>query len=170
MSNSLSEWQQLRILEELRRLDFPIVPNYKIWLNSKKPSVVIFGLKLIGYFGHFEALVHFKDVFINPDFGVRKELLLSIKKLQIPFHNKDILMLLKSEDLVILSIETLTVTCDDEQNELLPFLDSENYDVFKVAAQFFKKNLPSVLIELSKTTNLSEMKMLVLAHVNDERI
>lgn len=170
LSSNIPEWQQLRILEELRKLDFPVVPNYKIWLNSKNTSVVVFALKLIGYFGHFEALVHFKDVFKNPKLEVQKELLLSIKKLQIPFHNQDILTFLRSKDLIIPSIETLTVTCDDEQEQLLPFLESEEYDIFKVAIKFFKKNLPEAIIELQNKADLSSMKMSVIAHVNDERI
>lgn len=170
LSTNLSEWQQLRILEELRRLDFPIVPNYKVWLNSENTSVVAFGLKLIGYFGHFEALVHFKDVFKNPNKEVQKELLLSIKKLQIPFHNQDILGFLKSKELIIPSIETLTVTCDEEQDELLPFLETDDYEIFKATVEFFKKNLPKVITELKERADLPEMKIAVLAHVNDERI
>ncbi len=144
---SLSVWQQLRILEELKHQEKTIIPNYKVWFLSGNESVVHFGLKLIAEFGHLEALVHFKYIFKTDSIPLRKRLLNTVRKLQIPFFNKEVLRWKNVPDLRLDVIKTLTVTNDNEQNEILPFLESEEYNIFKESVLFLKKNNQAMLDE-----------------------
>lgn len=170
LETNLTVWQQLKILEELKRLEIPIVPNYKIWLNSNNVSVVCFALKLIGLFGHFEALVHLKDVILRTELPIRKNILKTLSRLQVPFFNDDIIKWLEIPELQLLVIKTLTVVNDNNDDTLEKYLKTDNQDLFFETAKFFKVNNPSRLEECIDAMTLDDMKMRTLAHVNDKRI
>ena len=167
---SLSVWQQLRILEELKHQEKTIIPNYKVWFLSKNESVVHFALKLIAEFGHLEALVHFKYIFTTDSIQLRKRLLDTIRKLQIPFFNDEFLRWKNVHDLRLDVIKTLTVTNDNKQKEILPFLESDEYNIFKQALLFFKKNNNAMLDEFLVTHTLTDNQQKILKQVNDPRI
>jgi len=50
----LSDWQQLRLIEEIESLNFAQIPNFYKLLESQNQTVVVFGLKLIRYFDQIE--------------------------------------------------------------------------------------------------------------------
>jgi len=51
---SLSEWDQIQLLEVLHRLENQQLPNITPWLSSKNDSVVIFALKLLKFYSQYE--------------------------------------------------------------------------------------------------------------------
>ena len=51
----ISEWQQLRIMEILKRKDSFLPPDFKHWLTSENEDVILLSLRLIRYFKQSEA-------------------------------------------------------------------------------------------------------------------
>ncbi len=50
IKNALSEWQQINLLDVLRRLDREKAPDFSQWLNNKEDSIKLFSIRLIHYF------------------------------------------------------------------------------------------------------------------------
>ena len=51
----ISEWQQLKLLDEIRNLEDFQPPRFKAWLTSRNKDVVLFSLRLIKYYKQNDA-------------------------------------------------------------------------------------------------------------------
>ena len=51
----ISEWQQLKLLDEIRNLEDFQPPRFKAWLTAKNKDVVLFSLRLIKYYKQNDA-------------------------------------------------------------------------------------------------------------------
>ncbi|MGO4905237.1 hypothetical protein [Flavobacterium sp. W20_MBD1_R3] len=70
LETSLSEWDQIQLLEVLQRMENQNITNIKFWLNSSNDSVVIFSLKLAKIYNQFEA----KDELIHLLYHINKKI------------------------------------------------------------------------------------------------
>ncbi|MBT8222003.1 MAG: hypothetical protein KJN96_02415, partial [Eudoraea sp.] len=52
---SLSEWQQLKLLDVIRQLEDFQPPKFRNWLTSRNPDVVLFALRLIKFYKQSDA-------------------------------------------------------------------------------------------------------------------
>ena len=55
LKTTLSEWDQVQLLEVLQKLEDQEICDIKPWLNSANDSVVLFGLKLAQIYNQFEV-------------------------------------------------------------------------------------------------------------------
>lgn len=55
LTHSLSDWQQLNLIEQLRPLDPEPIPGLNAWLHSDNATVVLFALKLAEIYQCFEV-------------------------------------------------------------------------------------------------------------------
>lgn len=61
LKTSLTEWDQIQLLEELQKFDNQQIPDISQWLKSDNDSVVLFALKLAKIYNQFET----KDLLID---------------------------------------------------------------------------------------------------------
>lgn len=68
VSYPISEWQQLKMIDQLSQLPFTELPNLHRWLKSPNPTVVAFALKITDFYQQFhmhdmviETLRHYKE-------------------------------------------------------------------------------------------------------------
>ena len=85
---SLSEWDQIQLLEVLQKGESQEMCNVKPWLKSKNDSVVIFALKLVRIYNQFEVIEELIKLVNHPSEKVRIELILVLSYLNI-FDAKD---------------------------------------------------------------------------------
>ncbi|MBT8209549.1 MAG: hypothetical protein KJP14_03395, partial [Eudoraea sp.] len=52
---SISEWQQLKLLDVIRQLEDFQPPKFRNWLTSRNPDVVLFALRLIKFYKQSDA-------------------------------------------------------------------------------------------------------------------
>jgi len=55
ITHPISDWEQLKLLEQLKTLDFIEMPNLVQWLKSSNSTVVVFALKLAFVYQQFEV-------------------------------------------------------------------------------------------------------------------
>ncbi len=68
---SLSEWDQIQLLEVLHRLENQQLPNITPWLRSKNNSVVIFALKLLKFYSQYEGKTELLELLNHKDENIR---------------------------------------------------------------------------------------------------
>jgi len=61
LKSPMSEWQQIRMLDECLKFGAEVFKDLELWLASKNDSVVLFGLKVV----HHLSLYRVKDQVIN---------------------------------------------------------------------------------------------------------
>lgn len=73
LENSLSEWNQIQLLEILNKFHNLEVPDMGNWLRSKNDSVVLFTLKLVRKYNQFEVEDAIIALFNHPNTEIRIE-------------------------------------------------------------------------------------------------
>ena len=68
---SLSEWDQIQLLEVLHRLENQQLPNITPWLRSKNDSVVIFALKLLKFYSQYEGKTELLELLNHKNDNIR---------------------------------------------------------------------------------------------------
>lgn len=56
LSTPLSEWQQIRLLDQCLKLDYVVLDDIGQWLSSENEGVVIFGLRLARHLNQYQEL------------------------------------------------------------------------------------------------------------------
>lgn len=87
---SLSEWDQIELLEELQKLDNQEIPDITVWLNSKNESVVSFSLKLAKIYNKYETVETLLKLLNHKNQKIRLQVIDVLTHLQV-FDAKDIL-------------------------------------------------------------------------------
>lgn len=78
----ISEWQQIRILEELSQLPSENFTGINKWLKSQNDTVVIFALKLTKVYHRFELYDEVLSCLTHGNAEVRRQAILAIAELQ----------------------------------------------------------------------------------------
>lgn len=132
----ISEWQQIKLLEELSQLPAENFAGIDNWLNSENDSVVTFALKLVREYNRFEL---YDKVFtclkhVNPK--VREQAISTLKELQTE-NTANHLVEIYSDEIYRNKLAIIKALGDVGTNLEIPFLlgllDSDNNQV-KIAA------------------------------------
>jgi hypothetical protein len=80
-SYPISEWHQLKLLEELAQLPPDDFTGIDHWLNSNNDSVVLFALKLVRNYHLFQFHQHLTQLFIHQNEDIRRHTIITIKEI-----------------------------------------------------------------------------------------
>jgi hypothetical protein len=73
LKNALSDWQQINILDVLRKLDKDKAPDFSQWLSNKEETIQLFSIRLIHFFQQsyncekLEEFVHSKNKLLRTE-------------------------------------------------------------------------------------------------------
>lgn len=81
LTHTLNEWQQLRLLEQLTKLDPEEMPGLPMWLSSGNPYVRQFALKLAGVFNQYAVHDHVAECLNLPEEYLRYEAIKTLGRL-----------------------------------------------------------------------------------------
>lgn len=73
LENQLSEWDQIQLLEILKKKNSQNLPDLGTWLQSSNDSVLSFSLKLAKIFNQYETSEHVFPLFNHPNVAIRIE-------------------------------------------------------------------------------------------------
>ena len=138
ISYPLTEWQQLKLLEQLRL--YPkkedIADKLPKWLQSKNETVVVFTLKLIDEYQIFSVRHHVVDCLVHPSKAVRSQALKTIIRLEDQSAPLILLGYFNKETFVnqVFILDALrNIATEKEAVFLIKLLDHEN-DTIKLKA------------------------------------
>ncbi|WP_343486329.1 HEAT repeat domain-containing protein [Allomuricauda sp. d1] len=77
---SISEWQQLKLIETLRTIEHFRPPNFKAWLISSNRDVVLFSLRLIKHYNQNDAITAIIELLKHKDDRIKTEAINCIKE------------------------------------------------------------------------------------------
>lgn len=80
---TLSEWDQIQLLEELQKFKDQDIPDIVPWLKSENKSVVLFALKLARMYNQFEVKDTLIDLLSHKSKEVRIQLISTLSHLQV---------------------------------------------------------------------------------------
>jgi len=136
LKTSLSEWDQIQLLEELQRFDNQEIPDISPWLKSKNVYVVYFAIKLAKIYHQFEVKDVLLELLSHKDKEVKVQVIRVMSHLQV-LESKEIIKrdfgkLSKEEQVAFFELlENLFEMSD------LPFLKKqvrhENFDIKYIA-------------------------------------
>lgn len=90
---NLTEWDQIRLIEILKKIDDQQAPDFSIWLESQNNSVVSFSLKLTKTFNQYEAKNTLIKLLHHSDPEIRMEVIETL----LYFGDSESLLILKQE-------------------------------------------------------------------------
>lgn len=167
----LSRWQQIRITQELDKLDAANIPQFYYLLEEKNKSVVLFGLRLIAHFNQVEGAEKLYKMVNHNDDDVLIELAKTAKHLEIDGIVPKFLQHFNaySTEVKVAVVDAIGEIGNsyDHTDFLFKLLEVKEYRVAKAAARS--------LYSLSNGKITSEMlqragnRALFLKHVIDER-
>ena len=169
----MSDWQQLRIMEQLKRMHRDEIPSFRPWLTNSNFSVVVFGLKLITYFNQVDAEPDIIKLFDHEEDKVKQNALIAVGKLQLEDVSPKIMEYygrFESTELKITSIETLKELLIESQKDFyITRLKDDIYKVVMLSAKAlaqlgFEKEL------IYESGHLDNFNRRIVIHALDERI
>lgn len=169
----MSDWQQLRIMEQLKRMHRDEIPSFRPWLKNSNYSVVVFGLKLATYFNQVDAEPDIIALFDHEEEKVKQNALIAIGKLQLEDASPKIMEYydrFESSKLKITSIETLKELLIDNQKDF--FITRLKDDIYKVV-MLSAKALAQLGYEkevIYQSSHLNNFNRRIVIHALDERI
>lgn len=119
----ITEWQQIKLLDELSHSSNEHFSGIDIWLRSKNDTVVIFALKLVRTYHQFELYDHVLKCLEHENQEVRRQAILVLKQLPSP-QTAPVLIErypLETERNRILILHVMSYVCSTDD---LPFLVS----------------------------------------------
>lgn len=81
VSHPISEWEQLKLLEQLKLVDFGEMKNISKWLKSSNFSVVLFALKLAEVYQEFEVHDEVVECLQHKDEKVRAQAIITLGRI-----------------------------------------------------------------------------------------
>jgi hypothetical protein len=137
----LTEWDQIQLLEILKKFDIQQSQDFTVWLESSNNSVVSFTLKLVKIFNQYEAKDNIAKLIFHPDIQIRIEAIEvltyfndteSLAVLKEDFNNR----YLNEQVAIFKMLETLFEIKD------IPFLlnhiNTENFEIKASISKIFK--------------------------------
>lgn len=77
----LTDWDMANIHAMLTRMDEPVIPDFREWLNSPNKTVVLFCVLMIGYFRQQDATELLTGLLDSPDAVLRKAVIKALREL-----------------------------------------------------------------------------------------
>lgn len=145
LKTSLSEWNQIQLLEELHRGETQEIPDITPWLRSENESVVFFALKLAKTYIQFEVKNTLIDLLLHKNKEVRIQVILTLGHLHV-VESKEILkrnfnQSSQEEQVVFFEIFENLYDNNDE-SFLLEHIRHKNFDIkLKVLSMLKKFNI-----------------------------
>ncbi len=142
LKTSLSEWDQIQLLEELHRGETQEIPDITPWLRSENESVVFFTLKLAKTYNQFEVKNTLIDLLLHKNKEVRIQVILTLGHLNV-VESKEILkrnfnQSSQEEQVVFFKIFESLYDNNDE-SFLLEHIRHKNFDIKLKALSMLKK-------------------------------
>ncbi len=97
VDRELTTWQQMNLLEIIRKVKSLKVPNFKRWLYSKQESIIEFSIKLISYYQQLDAVDELKLLLTHKSATVRFELVKCLGTLEMEEVIDDLIVVYESE-------------------------------------------------------------------------
>lgn len=172
LKNIISEWQQLSILEQLKKVRREDIPTFIPWLQSTNFSVRVFALKLVTYFNQLEIIEHIPYLITDESDKVKIEMFYCLEALQIDDYNE----LIKNHypgfsfDVKLAAIKTLAeIGLKDDQYFLFEQAASEDYDIVLQASYALKRLGFNEELQMFKAFE-NPFNRRIIQHALDERI
>lgn len=124
LTYQLSDWQQVNLLSELRGVHQSSSAGVDGWLSSNHDSVVIFALKLICIYQHFELYSSVVRCLSHSNAKVRFQAITTLKEIYTEETESELMDSYRSEDLQN-KLKILVVLTEIGTKQILPFLFSE---------------------------------------------
>jgi hypothetical protein len=168
----MSDWQQVRILEQLKKMHRDDIPSFIPWLSNKNPSVITFALKLVTYFNQVDAENEIVSLFDHEDVKIQKYALYAIGKLQL---ENSVLKIIEhydrfdDQDTKITAVNTLyQLLVPISKDFFFTRLKEDIYEVVMTSAKAihdmgFRKEL------VYESSHLNNFNRRVVIHALDER-
>ncbi len=155
ISYPLTEWQQLKLLEQLRLYPEKEDISDKIphWLKSPNTSVVVFTLKLADDYQFFSVRTQVIDCLVHPEKEVRSQAVKTLIRLADERTPSILLGYFSKEPLInqVYILEALRSIATEEQSEyLIRLLDNENDTIKLKVAMVLAESDPNGLALLEK--------------------
>jgi HEAT repeat protein len=132
---NMSDWDQIRIHDALMQYNNAEVPLMGKWLNSSNESVVIFSLKIIGYYSQEEEIEKVVNCLNNPSENVKRQALKTLGKLGSKQSLSVLFDCLKNEKgnkkLILQALQSLRLIgiFDNDLGKLKEFLYTKDQDI-----------------------------------------
>tara|TARA_R110002049_G_scaffold47596_5_gene137520 strand:- start:155061 stop:157919 length:2859 start_codon:yes stop_codon:yes gene_type:complete len=79
----ISEWQQLKLLDAMRKLEDFNPPRFKLWLTSRNKHVVLFALRLVKYYNQNDCNASLIELVKHKNNQIRGEAIKCIKEFNV---------------------------------------------------------------------------------------
>lgn len=171
ISYPVSEWQQLKLLEQLRLSKKKEDLSLKIpaWLLSKNDTVVVFALKLADDFQLFSIKKEVAGCLVHPSLEVRTTALRTMVRLADDETPAQLLGYIKKESLSnqVYILESLEKTATDAEKETLMQLLEHGNDTIKLKTAMVIANCCTggEALLAAKAANTPEPYQRILLHV-----
>jgi hypothetical protein len=124
LSYHLSDWQQVKLLSELRGAHQSSSASVEGWLKSTFSTVVLFSLKLIAVYQHFELYASVIRCLSHVESKVRLQAILTLKEIYTDETASELISIYQAEGLHN-KLKILNVLMQIGTREILPFLFTE---------------------------------------------
>ncbi|WP_300596779.1 hypothetical protein [Niabella sp.] len=129
LTHSISDWQQLNLIEQLRPIDPEPIPGLSGWLHSENDTVVIFALRLTEIYQCFEVHEDVVNCLTHANEAVRSQAAKTLKEIA-DDSTADILCNQYAGETVrnqqVLLNSLAVIAGDAQRNFLVKELDNEN--------------------------------------------
>ena len=136
IDHPISEWEQLKILEQLKLIDFTEMKNLGRWLRSQNFSVVLLALKLAEVYQEFQVHDDVAECLQHKDEKVRSQAIITLSRIANEYTSSILVQYYSNETLAnrqqILKC-LMNMASDNEKDFLVTHLHDEN-DSLKLAA------------------------------------
>lgn len=138
VSYPITEWQQIKLLEQLRRSGQPedISANINHWLLSKNDTVVVFALKLADVYQQFGSRDQITEMLVHPNEMVRTQGIKTLVRLA-DHHTPYVLLgYFRKEGLAnrILILEAMASLATEEQADIFTGMLNDEDNIIKLKA------------------------------------
>jgi hypothetical protein len=166
----ISEWQQIKLLEQLRNFQPQELPKLSTWLKSDNDTVVILAIKLAAIYQQFQVQTQVAACLQHPNEAVRIEAVKALPKIGDGFC-ADMMIKQYYKERFTNKLNILNSIYDLAESRHIPFvfqeLDNEN-DFLKLAAAKTLARLAGTELLESKANAQPEPYLQIYKHVKQE--
>ncbi|TCC89404.1 HEAT repeat domain-containing protein [Pedobacter frigiditerrae] len=151
VSYQISEWQQIKLLQELSRLAPDNFSGIEKWLNSTNMSVIVFALKLVRNYHRFELYDRITELLNHPNEVIRLEAIYTLEKIYTNETSKVLidkypLETLKNQKAIVKALQD--VGYDDDIPVLIQFLGQDENELKRLIVRTIANINPEGLTEV----------------------
>jgi HEAT repeat protein len=173
IKEQISEWQQIRLLDECLKFEYHLMKKVDDWMRSSNDSVVMFALKIIVNINQYQSSDQLVKLFVHPNKRIQKKALLTSVKLGIKEHLAEMLARYQKADT---EIRVVIINAIGELGDAsyISFLSdiiqqSSMYEEVLTASNAIKRfGRKDVLVNLKDVLKTNNLK--IVEHALDERI